>query len=39
VINRGGVVEIYGSVGSITGTERTQILFEELALRESRRVK
>ena len=25
VINRGGVVEIYGSVGSITGTERTQI--------------
>src|SRR3954447_16769135 len=25
VINRGGVVEIYGSVGSITGTERTQM--------------
>jgi len=25
VINRGGAVEIYGSVGSITGTERTQI--------------
>src|SRR5215204_372201 len=25
VINRGGVVEVYGAVGSITGTERTHI--------------